>query len=262
MLRNLSAYLFWKVPQYVFRPLQRAPINLSCCNLQKWKSSPYSSRFHPLRESQDLIEKRKVSKVRKTWLQTKKNSANDLDEFIQTYDKSVSTTYYQGTRFEFEVINTLSKLNFDIKKTGQTLDRGVDFRGTWKLPGRDEGLAVIGQCKKERSKCGAKYIRELEGTLLHNTAGSIGIFVSSSGFTADAVSHFAQSSLPLILSIIEGDRAPLGLTHFKPNAAALQLLPSLVIGHKYQDLQHKRKVVVLMVDGVEVISQDSPQLPP
>lgn len=55
----------------------------------------------------------------------------------------------------------------------------MDFEGTWQLP--DKNVAIIGQCKKYQDKLGARYLRELEGTLSHSGPNTVGLFVCASG---------------------------------------------------------------------------------
>jgi len=110
-------------------------------------------------------------------------------------------------------------------------------------------MPVIVQCKHEGSKIGPAYIRELEGTLLHQPSGTIGVFASSSEFSSDGIQTFNAMTLPAALAHITPDHtasqlaygAALGadqqlhwrLAAFAVNPALRRLQPRLVIARKF-----------------------------
>jgi hypothetical protein len=83
---------------------------------------------------------------------------------------------------------------------------------------------------------------------------TIGIFVNTSGYSPEAYKHANQSTFPLILTVIEANSQsfPRALTHFVANPRAAELVPNLVIGHRYHQMQHDKKIVVLFFDGKEL----------
>jgi hypothetical protein len=58
--------------------------------------------------------------------------------------KKLTSNSQIGKIFEKETISTLNKLNFQLKLTKSSYDRGIDFHGKWKLI---NNCNVIGQCK-------------------------------------------------------------------------------------------------------------------
>mmetsp|Transcript_11167 Transcript_11167/g.16498 ORF Transcript_11167/g.16498 Transcript_11167/m.16498 type:complete len:206 (+) Transcript_11167:19-636(+) len=137
-------------------------------------------------------------------------------QFIKTqsishrfYSDSIRSAYEKGLSFEKETIESLSTFQFALDHTGQTLDKGVDFNGQWNLP-NETIYHVIGQCKSEKRKIGARSIREFEGTLSRYRSNYqsleyplLGIFSSSSGYTKHALDTCVQSKYPIILIVIE-----------------------------------------------------------
>jgi predicted Mrr-cat superfamily restriction endonuclease len=151
-----------------------------------------------------------------------------------------------GKIFEKETISTLNKQNFQLKSTKSSYDRGIDFHGKWKLL---NNCYIIGQCKCEKKPLGEKYIRELEGTLSHHDAlknqkESIGILVSSTGFSNQALNYHRSSNFSVILSIIQNGE----LNFFLLNETLQKKFPSLKIGFVYQPkkeifIYHEEEIV-------------------
>eukprot|EP01080_Neovahlkampfia_damariscottae_P005360 gene5360-9168_t len=120
---------------------------------------------------------------------------------MKTITNKIQSSVQIGKQFEKETISTLKKLNFNIKNTKSSYDRGIDFFGKWNLL---EDCNIIGQCKCEKKPLGEKYIRELEGTLSHHDENqknpSIGILVSSNGYSNFALNYHRTSSYSIILA--------------------------------------------------------------
>lgn len=95
--------------------------------------------------------------------------------------KTCSSTSRQefGRHFEEIVVQSLKKLYVDVAACGGPRDRGIDFRGVWRL--KSSSMRVIGQCKRYKKRLGPKHIRELEGSLTHEVKETLGIIVSESG---------------------------------------------------------------------------------
>ncbi|KAJ3485471.1 hypothetical protein NLI96_g4940 [Meripilus lineatus] len=118
-----------------------------------------------------------------------------------------------------------------LHRIGGRSDGGVDLQGWWWLPTSEEALhqdhthrrriRVLAQCKAEKKKISPKYVREMEGVLLHHLLPSpevdpanlnpdslptqdprdpvVGLFVSSSPFTKATLLRATASPLPFML---------------------------------------------------------------
>ncbi|KND02182.1 uncharacterized protein SPPG_02671 [Spizellomyces punctatus DAOM BR117] len=146
-----------------------------------------------------------------------------------------------GTRFEEDTLRCLSRYGIDLRRVGGADDKGVDLRGRWRLPkegGVDPALSspghhggflefpIIVQCKKERTKLGPKYFRELEGTLARESPNTIALLASSEGFSTKAVDLLFASRVPLALAVINSDRICVRLAL---NRALQELVPGLMV---------------------------------
>ena len=230
------------------------PVNQFC--IRNWSSS----RFVEVKQAakKTVVEK----DAGKKWLKDKKSQSaqpSDLKSFQETAaEKNTDSYHYTGTEYEYKAIEALKNMSFDIQRCGKAGDQGVDFRGIWTLP--DKSIPVIGQCKKEAKKCPPKYIRELEGTITHQSQSIaegthqnlikdlFGIFVSHSGYSTEAITYAMQSQYPIILSLVDSD---LQITQFKLNTKANKLLPNLLLGHKFvmNGNSERVKVISLFYDG-------------
>ena len=84
-----------------------------------------------------------------------------------------------GRHFEKATVQALRRLAFDLSMCGGPKDKGVDFRGTWRL--QSSCVPVVGQCKKYRKRLGPRHVRELEGALGRESGNTLGILVSEKG---------------------------------------------------------------------------------
>ncbi|KAI9063518.1 hypothetical protein FKP32DRAFT_1571477 [Trametes sanguinea] len=148
------------------------------------------------------------------------------------------TTVMKGSRFEERSLRLLREhLSMSLRRVGGRGDGGIDLQGWWWLPVECLGLAapsssgifdargvarrrlrVIAQCKAEEKKIGPRYIRELEGTVLRNSASTmssqagtplavagsaqpalVGLFISISPFTKSSLLQAYSSPIPLAL---------------------------------------------------------------
>lgn len=85
-----------------------------------------------------------------------------------------------GKNFEKVSVQVLKKYGFSISHCGGPKDRGVDFRGQWKLANY-EPFSVVGQCKKFKRRLGPRFIREMEGVLSHEHENCLGLLVTELG---------------------------------------------------------------------------------
>ena len=130
-----------------------------------------------------------------------------------------------GRAFEERTIAMLVAAGLDLRGTGGAFDGGIDFRGFLGPPGGVR-VPVIGQCKAEARKCGARYLRDFEGVLAREPK-CLGIFVTLAGYSVHAQHHFLGSAFPLVLV-----RATDRLESLQVNAAAQILLPGLTVGSR------------------------------
>lgn len=151
---------------------------------------------------------------------TTTTTTNNLDN---ADDKEDLSTVEIGTIYENKTIECLLDFGFQLRRVGGALDKGIDLRGNWNSY---RSHPVIIQCKREAKPVGPKYIRELEGTLSHESPNVIGILVSQSGFTNEAKSDFNASKSSMILVGIT-DNAK--CFEFHMNKWAQSLIPNVLI---------------------------------
>ena len=133
--------------------------------------------------------------------------------------------YSIGRAFEERAISLLSATGLDLRATGGAFDGGIDFRG-FLGPTGTRRLPVVGQCKAEARKCGARYLRDFEGVLARE-ARCLGVYVVLAGFSPLAQRHFLGSTWPLLLV-----RATDRLESLQVNSAAQALVPGLTVGSR------------------------------
>ena len=143
-----------------------------------------------------------------------------------------SSYYLLGLKYELHVIRLLESWNMRLVHSGQPQDRGINFYGTWNLPDMPL-LSIIGQCKRTHKPLGSRYLREWEGVFSHekHILNCLGILATNFNYTSSMMSHFHESTFPLMLLLIE-DHSP----HPKSiqlNRAAQNLPPALIVGQKY-----------------------------
>eukprot|EP01132_Coremiostelium_polycephalum_P001315 gene1315-1659_t len=162
-------------------------------------------------------------------------------------EENVISNHRKGNEYELLSIETLYKFGgMNLKQCGGRGDKGIDFKGSWKLPSL-EIIDVIGQCKKyEGKKVGPSVLREFESTLNRYiqqkkednlekkrtsrdpSKGTIGIIVSHSNFTPSIRTTIEDFQHPIaICQIIDQ-----GITLFSLNQKARLLLPNLIIAKR------------------------------
>ncbi|KAI8822916.1 uncharacterized protein EV422DRAFT_494143 [Fimicolochytrium jonesii] len=135
-----------------------------------------------------------------------------------------------GTAFESDTIASLRSFHMDLRRVGGANDKGVDLRGKWVLSGSAGSSAphtvpIIVQCKASRTPLGPKYLRELEGTLARESAGTIAVMACYEGYTRAAVEVCLGSVRPMILAVVE--RVGRRCVGFTMNRATQYLLPGV-----------------------------------
>jgi hypothetical protein len=150
-----------------------------------------------------------------------------------------------GRAFEERAIALLGTAGLDLRGTGGAFDGGIDFRGFLAVPGAAAAaprVPVIGQCKAEVRKCGARYLRDFEAVLAREPQ-CLGVYVTLAGYSVHAQRHFLSSAFPLLLVRVT-DR----IETLQANASARLLLPGLTIGaHVPLDAEHERRPRLLFI---------------
>jgi hypothetical protein len=139
---------------------------------------------------------------------------------------TITSPQQQGFLYENEAVSTLNDhYNFEVKqsiKSGGPGDKGIDFKGTFTV---DSQIPIIGQCKRLKKPLSVEIVREFEGVLSHYVSNKfVGLFVSFSGYSQEAVKHAQQSLYPIILSIIRNG----AIQYWVMNQSASALFPTLV----------------------------------
>lgn len=93
-----------------------------------------------------------------------------------------------------------------VNVTQRTRDEGIDFEGTYKDHKSGLRMKLYGQAKHMESKVGSEDLRTFIGSISVRSKGSpsIGIFVSSSGYTDDACTAAEKS--PIRILIYDADK--------------------------------------------------------
>ena len=101
-----------------------------------------------------------------------------------------------GEAFEDITADLFRSLGYrDVERIGGSGDLGVDLQAT-----SPDGLSVVIQCKRYGSgqKVGSPAVQSLMGTVV-NSGADLGIFVTTSTFTAPAIQHAETGRVPIRL---------------------------------------------------------------
>lgn len=168
-----------------------------------------------------------------------------LEDFIHHASLNrldLTSTVYRGTLYEYTVLETLSTLyGFQLYRTGGADDRGIDLRGTWRLPTvptssnaatdhatlSEDVKRVVIQCKHEAKKIGPRHVRELNG--IARGPDTLSILVSSSTFTEKARQALMTSPNPICLAVIQEFNLGGALRQFIWNREAGKTLQGLEV---------------------------------
>jgi hypothetical protein len=138
------------------------------------------------------------------------------------------STVAKGTAYELVVQKCLLNLGLKVQRVGGAGDRGLDIRAILELSQGEHTLSVpvVGQCKfYENCQLGPQYIRELQGALLPQTRGTVGLLASPLGFTQNTLRVAYASEQPLALAQILGNG---DCQSFVLNPTAQSCLPGVV----------------------------------
>jgi restriction endonuclease Mrr len=131
-------------------------------------------KFYP-----DSIQKRKIAMMEETTIQ----------------QISPNKRINNGKNYEKAVYSTMNNAGYKPIRT-QPPDRGIDIIGEYK------GITIYAQAKDWQSKVTAAKIQQLEGVLV-NKHQSIGVMVSKSGYTKDAVDYARASTMKILLTNLD-----------------------------------------------------------
>ncbi|KAI9695351.1 MAG: hypothetical protein M1820_008703 [Bogoriella megaspora] len=130
------------------------------------------------------------------------SSLSTFEAYASRTNLSRSSTVYRGTRYEYLVIESLSRFFLDLTRTGGRSDLGIDLLGTWSLPCFPHPLRVLVSCKSNAKIAQANWVRELEGTFSGDPrgtgrSGTVGLLAARGEATQGVREAVARSALPL-----------------------------------------------------------------
>jgi len=160
----------------------------------------------------------------------------DITTTTTTSTKSPEISPYlspqrQGNLYEHQTIHFLHQYGIRSHHTGQTGDRGIDFRGTWHLSPMCT-LPIIGQCKRTKKPVGPSTIRELAHVIRkEGNVRVLGIMCSEAGFTEGAREEWRMGNVGMVL-VRWGER--MGCTEWMWNVVAAEVLKGLMAGWSWE----------------------------
>jgi hypothetical protein len=190
------------------------------------------------------------------WTSLKRYSSTSTiqDAITAEYSKRGKQSQEKGTAYEEQTVNALAKFQICVEACGKSSDRGVDFRGQWHLSARpwvdaELRVPIVGQCKRYNRVLGPAPIRELAGVSLRDHA--IGILVSASGFSAQAMREWRITKAPIILVDLPPHAEHCHM--FMWNDEAAKRLDGLVAGRSVTSKTTPAQVV-LYYHGVSILN--------
>lgn len=102
---------------------------------------------------------------------TTRTKYTNLQSFLSNTSATRTDAVYKGTKYEYTVQSSLSRLGFTLAHNGGSFDYGIDLLGTWTLPSSPTPLKVLIQCKSQAQKVSPAIIRELEGMFIGAPVG-------------------------------------------------------------------------------------------
>jgi hypothetical protein len=183
---------------------------------------------------------------------------HDLYTFLD-YAKRISldtdSTVYNGTHYEYTVLESLKRLGISTQRIGGQSDHGTDLVGTWKIPRTKKPLKVIVQCKALAKRTGPSLIRELEGSFVGaplgwREAGVVGLLIAQKQATKGTRDALGRSRWPMGFVMCSADGK---ITQMLWNQRAVDAgLDGLGIGLKHSSQNPAEKEVVLLWKGKTV----------
>lgn len=158
------------------------------------------------------------------------HSLQSFIDYASSTNLDLKSTVFKGTLHEYSVLETLKTYSFDLSRVGGNDDKGIDLKGTWKLP--NNSIPIIIQCKNEAKKIGPKYIRELSG-IKSLTPRTISMLASTSMFTPMAMQTMAGSSQPICLTLFKQHSEGAALQQLIWNRAAGEIIGDLQVKMEY-----------------------------
>jgi len=208
--------------------INRSPYGRSAY-VAEYSSSKSLSSHKDGRENDETLDRDEVEPLKKRRGRPKKTdvkieqppalaaSSNhkDLHSFIDYAARiglDKSSTTFNGTLYEYTVLESLKRFKFDLTRTGGRSDRGIDLLGTWNLPTAPVPLRALIQCKFQSgaSTIQPSYIRELEGAFLGAPSGWRGegvmaLLVTTREATKGVREAMARSNWPMGFLTIDID---------------------------------------------------------
>ena len=125
-------------------------------------------------------------------------SRSALQSLYRAVESASQDSSVDWFRFERDVQELMASLGFEVEHVAASKrgDQGVDIYAT---KGADlDAVQWVIQCKCWRDKVGPAVVRELVGTLARFSGGTRGMIVTTSGFTAGAVTAAEESNVRLM----------------------------------------------------------------
>jgi len=126
-----------------------------------------------------------------------------VEIYSKTINQSILTEISNLNFREFETLvqNVFSRLSWiqSFTVTKRYKDGGIDFLGTYLDRNSNLRMSMVGQAKHWKTKVGPEPIRALIGSMSTSAkAHSIGIFVSTEGFTEEAIKAVKNSPFRIL----------------------------------------------------------------
>jgi len=140
----------------------------------------------------DSVKKRKVSMIEEESIQqiSPQKRINNLSREETAINKRSN-----GKDYEKALCSEMRNAGFKPIRT-MPPDRGIDVIGEYK------GITIYAQAKDWQSKVDAPKIQQLEG-VLSNKKQHIGVMVSKSGYTKDAIDYARASTAKILLTNLD-----------------------------------------------------------
>ncbi|KAK9324254.1 hypothetical protein V1517DRAFT_64563 [Lipomyces orientalis] len=174
---------------------------------------------------------------------------HSLDTFLQ-YAKQqglpVNTTYFVGTVYEYVVLESLTRsARMRLEHSGGTGDNGVDLRGTMSTYESEKKIPVIIQCKYEQKKPGARFFRELEGSLVNASPETLAVLAAPLPATAAGKRILTSSDKAMAFCLVLGYEEGGVMTQMIWNSAAEKLLGGLRIARVYREVKAEGEMITV-----------------
>ncbi|RKP07157.1 hypothetical protein THASP1DRAFT_31029 [Thamnocephalis sphaerospora] len=179
--------------------------------------------------------------------------STEVDEAATVQSARARRNRERGYLYENTALQALRHIRIHAELCGGAGDRGVDLRGHWYLPAggtrvAETRLPIVGQCKRLSRVLGPMAVRELAGVAMRDRA--LGLLISASGFSQQAMREWRGSKAPLVLVDLPADA--LEFSALTWNDAAAEQLRGLVVGRRALP-KNGQLTTVLYYYGVPVV---------